>query len=823
MSDTVVDVLLLGATGWSATWIIPAFREHKLTYALTSRSGSPSKATEEPTIPFALADDWTQEKVVEATQVLPPAKAIVIVFPIKSNSVMQDFVNAYHDRFQHHTRWIQLGSSGIWLSGQNDSESPVDPTNARGQAEQVLLTLNDSAQKRLTTVLNLAGLYGGSRHPINFARKVAPSKEALARKGSLHLIHGIDVAYSIVLAITSESSSPVWSKRWILTDTNMYDWWQLVISFDLPDAKVWAKELMAEYGIRSLPRPIASSPDQGPPQYIDRALDGSAFWKHFNTHPKVGRVDEASDLVKDNGATVSASSNPRAIFDVGEVRAYTPEFASGRVEDLRRRIVQSIEDTPTPPNPFEADKDRFGLTHAKFEHLRKTWATFLEDPDPSVGAEHDSWAARWAHIQTFSHFKAEVEEVELHFIRERPDFDEARRSGRPVIPLLLIHGWPGSFLEFLDVARPLAHPGPSAPSWIPAFDVVIPSHPGYAFSSLPKIRRKAKTSGIAVGNNSGPDGDLLVSDVARIFDKLMIKLGYGKEGYAVQAGDWGSMVCRLMAIQFPERVKAVHLNFIPAPPSSLSIPILSSIAPPGSMMRSFLKAIPGSGLVGSLLSTLAALPVNVPRRWWLSDFLISNRPTSILGYLARLNWSLFGRLLNQGPLLTERESNNIARGITFQESGSSYASMHGTRPTTLGLAMASSPLAQLAWIGEKFYAWTDEAPSDSEILTSLTLWWCTDTMPRSLYPYRNRPPLGAQSVIGRPENFIKCPTGHSDHPKEIMPSPKKWVEGTCNLKWYRVHSSGGHFAAMEKPDLFVEDMRDCFGSIYPIHNTKEVA
>ncbi|KAK0538059.1 hypothetical protein OC842_001406 [Tilletia horrida] len=820
-----VDVLLLGATGWSATWIIPAFREHGLSYALTSRSGAPSKATQEPTIPFALADDWTDDQVREATQALPAARAIVIVFPIKSKSVMRAFVDAYRDRFpEQETRWIQLGSSGIWLTGRNDSDSPIDPTNARGQAEQVLLGLTDESQQRRTTVLNLAGLYGGSRHPINFARKIAPSKAALARKGSLHLVHGIDVAYAIVLTLTSEhassASSELWGRRWIVTDRNMYDWWQLILSFELPDAKDWVKELMAENGIKSLPRPVGNTPDQGPPKYIDRALDGSGFWKAVHAQPKVGRVDEASDLVKDNGATVAASSDPRAIFDVGPIRPFTPEFESGRIADLRRRLMQSLEDTPLPNNPFESDKERFGLTHGQFEHLRKLWPDFLKDPEPDVGAEHDTWAARWAYVQSFSHFKAEVEEVDLHFIRERPDLEEASRSGRPVIPLLLIHGWPGSFLEFLDVARPLARPGPSAPAWIPAFDVVIPSAPGYTFSSLPKMRRKAKTSGIAVGNNSGPDGDLLVSDVARLFDKLMIKLGYGKDGYAVQAGDWGSMVARRMAVQFPQRVKAVHLNFIPAPPPAIRIPLLSSIAPPGSTTRSILKTIPGSGLVGSFLSSLASLPRIVPRSWWLSDVLTAQRPVGILGSLARLHWSLTSRLLGLGPLLTHRESLNIARGLTFQESGSAYAAMHGTRPATLGLVMSAHPLTLLAWIGEKFYAWTDEPPSESEILTSLTLWWCTDTMPRSLYPYRNRPPLGVQAVIALPENYIRCPVGHSDFPKEILPAPKRWIQDTCNLKWYRIHGSGGHFAAMEKPAVFVEDMRECFASIYPVQPTQ---
>ncbi|KAL9931934.1 hypothetical protein V8E36_009249 [Tilletia maclaganii] len=816
-----VDVLLLGATGWSAAWIIPALRDHKLTYALTSRSGSPSNRTTEPTIPFGLADDFSQQQVEEATAALPQAHTIIIVFPIKNKEVMRFFVDAYHARFPSTpTRWIQLGSSGIWLSGQNDSDSPIDPTNPRGQAEHVLLTLNDSSLSRQTTVLNLAGLYGGSRHPINFARKVAPSKVALSRKGSLHLVHGIDVARALICVIGSTPDSQLWGRRWIITDTNVYDWWKLILSFELPEAGQWVKELMAEYNIRSLPRPIATAPDQGPPPYIDRALDGSQFWHTVNDRPKVGAVDQPSDLVRDNGKPVSASADPRAIFDVGDVRPYVPELAEGSIQDLRRRIVQSLEDTPLPNNPFESDKERFGLTHDKFEHLRKTWATFLQEPDADTGAEHDTWAARWAHIKSFSHYKVEVEEIDLHFVLERPDHDEARRSGRPVIPLLLIHGWPGSFLEFLDVARPLAHPGPSAPAWVPAFDVIMPSSPGYIFSSLPKIRRKAKTSGISTGNNSGPEGDLLVADVARVFDKLMIKLGFKDSGYAVQAGDWGSTVARMMAVQFPQRVRAVHLNFIPAPPAPIKLPLLSALGPPGSTARSVLRRIPGSGIVCSVLTALADIPRNVPRRWWLNDWLTAHRPVSILGALARLPWSIFSRLLGQGPLLTHREANNIARGLTFQESGSAYAAMHATRPTTLGLAMAASPLALLAWVGEKFYAWTDEDPSESEILTSVTLWWCTGTMARSLYPYRNRPPLGVQTVIARPENFITVPTGHSDFPKEILPSARTWIAATCNLQWYRVHSYGGHFAAMERPDAFVEDMRECFASIYPLDTLK---
>lgn len=103
---------------------------------------------------------------------------------------------------------------------------------------------------------------------------------------------------------------------------------------------------------------------------------------------------------------------------------------------------------------------------------------------------------------------ATVEGISIHYVRERPDYEAARAQGRKVIPLLLLHGWPGHFAEFLDVIKPLAHPGPSAPIEVPAFDVVVPSHTGYLFSSGPPMKDEKESK--SLGNMSGPDGDLLV-------------------------------------------------------------------------------------------------------------------------------------------------------------------------------------------------------------------------------------------------------------------------------------------------------------------------
>lgn len=92
-----------------------------------------------------------------------------------------------------------------------------------------------------------------------------------------------------------------------------------------------------------------------------------------------------------------------------------------------------------------------------------------------------------------------VEDIQLHFIHERAT--PTATSGQPVIPLLLLHGWPSSVVDFFETIKPLAHPGSAA---LPAFDVVVPSHTGYLWSSSPTV------DGFGRGKHSGPQGDLLL-------------------------------------------------------------------------------------------------------------------------------------------------------------------------------------------------------------------------------------------------------------------------------------------------------------------------
>lgn len=101
--------------------------------------------------------------------------------------------------------------------------------------------------------------------------------------------------------------------------------------------------------------------------------------------------------------------------------------------------------------------------------------------------------------------------------------------------------------------------------------------------------------------------------------------------------------------------------------------------------------------------------------------------------------------------LNERDKQGLKRGEDFMKMGSAYSLEHATRPATIGLALDSSPLALLAWIGEKFLSWSDENPSLETILESVTLYWFTESMGRGIFPYR-----GVSPRIGLGWNGIGC-------------------------------------------------------------------
>lgn len=156
--------------------------------------------------------------------------------------------------------------------------------------------------------------------------------------------------------------------------------------------------------------------------------------------------------------------------------------------------------------------------------------------------------------------------------------------------------------------------------------------------------------------------------------------------------------------------------------------------------------------------------------------------------------------------LNDIEKFNISRVQQWRGTGMAYALEHASRPSTISAVLSSSPIALLSWIAEKFHEWSDETPSLETILDDVTLWWFTESLPRSIYPYRA---IFARKMPVR----IEKPFGFSMFPYEITVGLKSIAEGYGNLVFYRQHEHGGHFAALERPKEFFEDLEEFVGIV----------
>jgi len=201
------------------------------------------------------------------------------------------------------------------------------------------------------------------------------------------------------------------------------------------------------------------------------------------------------------------------------VRRFKMNVPDQVLVDLRRHLAETKWPDQLPGTTWEYRADI-----KKVRELADYWQN------------HYDWRTQEAKINRFDQFTTEIDGQQIYFIRQR--------SPRPdAIPLLLIHGWPGSILEFLALIEPLTNP---KDSHSPAFDVIVPSLPGFGFSGPTTTR------------GWGP------RRMAKALIVLMDRLGYSK--YGIQGGDWGSLIARDMAYQAPAHVIGLHLNLITADP-----------------------------------------------------------------------------------------------------------------------------------------------------------------------------------------------------------------------------------------------------------------
>ncbi|BGP55530.1 hypothetical protein JCM8202_000583 [Rhodotorula sphaerocarpa] len=377
---------------------------------------------------------------------------------------------------------------------------------------------------------------------------------------------------------------------------------------------------------------------------------------------------------------------------------FRPAFSSDQLADLRR----AIEAARLPAETYASRQSKYGITHEWMRKALERWTGGFD------------WSQHEREINEVDHYKVKVTsrgvEHELHVTYHESEDPNA-------IPLMLLHGWPGSAFEFTEVIKILRK------STSPAFHLIAPMEPGYGWSSPPPLDR---------GFN--------MDDCTELLHELMLGLGFGS-GYAVQGGDIGSGLARLLAIRY-DACKCLNVNYLPA------------VAP----------------------------PADAPER----------------------------------DQIKPHEQDSLRRAEEFQTTGRGYAIMHATRPGTIGMVVGSSPVALLAWIGEKMLAWTDQDPPLDTILAICTIWWIRDSYPSSIWAYADFLQTGLSAMHNDPQYRLEKPFGFSSFKEEISSTPEAWAGRNGNLQFYRYHDRGGHFPALEEPEAFARDMQDCFGKLWPM-------
>ncbi len=178
-----------------------------------------------------------------------------------------------------------------------------------------------------------------------------------------------------------------------------------------------------------------------------------------------------------------------------------------------------------------------------------------------------------------------------------------------------------------------------------------------------------------------------------------------------------------------------------------------------------------------------------------------------------LNMPIARPAAGSGDDLTEDEQQALVAFAEHRKWGTGYSKQQSTRPQTLGYGLVDSPVGQLAWIVEKFWAWTDcdghpeNVVSRDELLDNVMLYWVTGSGASSARLYWES--FNSFVTDGR----VELPTGVAAFPKEIIRTPRRWCEAAYNITHWTTMPRGGHFAAFEQPELFVDDVRAFFATV----------
>ena len=226
------------------------------------------------------------------------------------------------------------------------------------------------------------------------------------------------------------------------------------------------------------------------------------------------------------GAISLFPASLRATTEGDAIRRFTVNFPEADLADLRNRVKA----TRWPDRETVKDTSQ-GAQLATMQALARYWAT-----------EHD-WRKIEAKLNALPQFVTEIDGLDIHFIHVRSKHENA-------LPMIVTHGWPGSIIEQLKIIDPLTNPTAHGGSASDAFDLVIPSLPGYGFSGKPTAPGWTPVT------------------IARAWATLMRRLGYTR--YVAQGGDWGNAVSEVMALQQPAGLLGIHTNMAATVPADVS-------------------------------------------------------------------------------------------------------------------------------------------------------------------------------------------------------------------------------------------------------------
>jgi pimeloyl-ACP methyl ester carboxylesterase len=373
-----------------------------------------------------------------------------------------------------------------------------------------------------------------------------------------------------------------------------------------------------------------------------------------------------------------------AAGQTGTIRPFTIAIPQEALEDLQRRLANTRYPVAAPDDSWD-----YGTPVAYLQKMVAAWMQF-------------DWRAQEARMNAVPNFVTEIDGQTVHFVHVR-----SKESG--ATPLLLAHTYPGSFSEFLDMIGPLTDPVAYGGRPEDAFDVVIPSMPGFGFSTP------------LVGEG------WTMARVAQTYDTLMRSLGY--ESYGTHGSDGGAMVSRELAV----------------------------IDPPG--------------FLGAHVLQLFSFPSGDP-----SDF--ENFGPKDYAALEFLGW--------------------------FQSVGG-YNQMNGTRPQTIAAALSDSPVGQLAYneLFENFGNGTSLVTVE-QVLTQVSLYWLTNTSATAVRYHYSEGHSGAKPTVSHGRIGVAV---FAHDFQTIRPLAER---DNTNIVHWSEFDAGGHYAALEVPELVVSDLRTFF-------------